>query len=148
MTFFQDIKSERFIHDSLLKRAEDMLEAVRRSWNQGEEIDPLVVSWPGEGIRTDDGRLIDGPCIGNLRPVLEKKRPAAIAEFARRTKAYGLLFIEPRAKVEVRAVFETPHGAREWSIALERHGDVWLATRPVALPPPGEDRLFLAASYN
>jgi hypothetical protein len=148
MAIFEDIKSERFIHDSLLKRAEEVLEAVRKGWNKGEKIEALVIAWPGEGVRTDDGKYIEGPCLGVLGPVPEKLRPAAIGEFARRTRAYALLFLEPKAKEEVRAVFESPHGAREWSIPLERHGDVWMATRPVALPPPDKARLFLAASYN
>lgn len=130
MTLLADIKAERFIHKELLKRALEVVEKVKSNWNKGEKVVALIIAWPAEHINTDAGTSIDGPCIGVLAPVPEAKRRAAIAMFTERTKAYALLLIEPREK-EVRMFFESPQGAQEWSLPLERHGDVWVATRPV-----------------
>lgn len=129
MTLVADIKSERFIHDSLVAAARQMLEVVRTGWNKNGRIDAMIVAWPAEVIASDQGRPIDGPCLGVLETVAVAKRREAIAQFARRTNAYALLLIEQRAQAEVTAVFESPHGVCCWAIPVERHGDRWVATR-------------------
>lgn len=131
MTLLVDIKSERFIHDSLLKAAEEVLEVVRARWNKEGKVDAFAIAWPAEAVAADGGEPIEGPCLAVLEPLATEKRQASLKQFAQRTNAYALLLIEQRAQAEVHAVFESPHGSRTWTIRLERHGDRWVAKRPI-----------------
>lgn len=136
MTLSDHIKSERFIHDSLVKAAEEVLEVVRAQWNKSGRIQACIIAWPGVEVLTDDGAPLDGPCLGVLEPIPPAERRALVERFAYRTNAYALLLIEQRAQAEIQAVFESPHGIRGWMLPLERHGDIWVATRPIMHSDP------------
>jgi len=118
------ITSERFIHDDLLRQAEAAVRTVYGIWRRERRIAPVLFTWPAERIRTEQGEPHEGVCLLEL-PEEDGKRSEAILAMVRRTKAYGLLLIEQRPD-EVRALFETRHGARCWQIPLVAHGDVVL----------------------
>ena len=46
----------------------------------------------------------------------------ALSQFIERTAAYGLLLLEVEED-KIVARFETMHGARSWTVPIERHGD-------------------------
>lgn len=121
------IVSERFIHDGLLKQAEAAVRTIYEIWRRERKIAPVLFTWPAERIRTEAGEPHEGICILDL-PEEEGARATALRLMVERTKAYGLLLIEQLPE-GVRAIFESPHGARCWSIAFAPHGDVVLLER-------------------
>lgn len=123
----EEIVSERFIHEDLLRQAEAAVRAVYTVWRRERKIAPTLFTWPAEQIRTEQGEPHEGVCLLEL-PEEAEKRSEAILAMVRRTKAYGLLLIEQKPD-EVRALFETRHGARCWQIPLVAHGDVVLLGR-------------------
>jgi len=130
MSLGEYIKSERFIHDSLVETAKKMVAVVRTGWNKRGKVEAFIVAWPKETVTSDTGHPIDGPCLAVLETIAGEEREAAIGLFAERTNAYALLLVEQRAQKEVMAVFESPHGTCSWSIPLARHGDRWVAGEP------------------
>lgn len=132
MTLLVDIKSERFIHDSLLNAAEEVLEVVRARWAKEGKVDAFAIAWPADVIKADDGEPLDGPCLALLEPLLKEERRDALSQLAQRTNAYALMLVEQRAQAQVRAVFESPHGVQSWTLTRERHGDLWVV-RPVTV---------------
>jgi hypothetical protein len=123
----EEIVSERFIHNDLLRQAEAAVRTVYGIWRRERKITPTLITWPAERIRTEQGEPHEGVCLLEL-PEGNEKRSEAILAMVRRTKAYGLLLIEQKPD-EVRAIFETRHGARCWQIPLVTHGDVVLLGR-------------------
>lgn len=121
------VASERFIHDDLLRQAEAAVRTIYGIWRRERKIAPTLLTWPAERIRTEQGEPHEGVCLLEL-PEGGEKRSEAILAMVRRTKAYGLLLIEQKPD-EVRAIFETRHGARCWQIPLVTHGDVVLLGR-------------------
>lgn len=124
---FKELATERFIHDDLLRHAEAVVGAIYEVWKKERKIAPMLLTWPAERIFTEKGEPHEGICLLEL-PEEREKRDEAILAMVRRTKAYGLLLIEQQPD-EVRAVFETKHGARAWQIPFVAHGDVVLLGR-------------------
>lgn len=123
----EEIVSERFIHEDLLRQAEAAVRVIYEIWRRERKIQPTLFTWPAERIRTEQGEPHEGVCLLEL-PEGNEKRSEAILAMVKRTKAYGLLLIEQKPD-EVRAIFETRHGARCWQIPLVAHGDVVLLGR-------------------
>jgi hypothetical protein len=112
------IASERFIHDDLLKRAEQLVNIAHGVWRDRK--DPsIVVFWPGEAVTDDEGDPLEGEIFGAF-PKTDTK--TALKKLADKTKAYGLLIIELRPDA-LYACFESHHGARSWTAKIERRGD-------------------------
>lgn len=118
------IRSERFIHDDLLKKAEDIVVTVRDLWRTQRKVEPYVVAWPGENIRADDGEIITHAVLCPIPMEFDRaRRMQALQQVVERTKAYGLLFVEQKEN-SILVLFETRHGARSWCIPLTWHGDI------------------------
>jgi hypothetical protein len=118
------IRSEQFIHDDLVKRAEDIVKTVRELWRTQRKIEPYVVTWPSEDIKADDGAVVTHAVLCPIPVEFDaSRRMQALQQIVERTKAYGLLFVEQREHA-ISILFETHRGARSWSIPLAWHGDV------------------------
>lgn len=116
------IASEQFILDGLIKQAEAAVKTIYATWKRKRVIAPTLFTWPADTIQADNGELLEGICTLDL-PEKEVDRAQAMKMMVERTKAYALLLIEQR-KGEVRAVLESSHGARCWTIPLVQHGEV------------------------
>lgn len=114
--------SERFIHDDLLARAAAGVESLYRTWREEGRIDPFFIAWPAEPVQTREGSMIAGPCMLEL-PADRRTWNKKMLEAMRLTRAYAILLTEQRDE-DVRVILESPHGARCWTVPIERHGDV------------------------
>jgi hypothetical protein len=118
------IQSERFIHDDLMRKAEEVVLSVRDAWRTQRKIEPYVITWPREEVTADDGTTITHAVFCPIPPEFDKpRRMQALQQLVERTRAYGLLFVEQREN-SILILFETQHGARSWCIPLAWHGDV------------------------
>lgn len=115
------IISERFIHDELLRRAEAAVAQLTTLWKKHRLIEASILIWPADTVRTDDGQPHEGLIYGELPP--ETERPAYLKKVAERWKPYALLVIEQKGSL-VKAIFESPHGTRTWTMSIAKHGDV------------------------
>lgn len=122
------IRSERFLHDSLLRRAENMVEEVVHLWQAHRTVTELAFAWPSRMIFSDAGVPIDG-LISMQLPERGAKREAALQHLVLRTQAYGLFVIEALGNT-VKVFFETPHGARVWSFRVRQSMDLKVLSRP------------------
>jgi len=116
--------SERFIHDDLTRQAEAGLQGLYDYWKKERRIDPFVVTWPSEAVTDDKGISVTDACSLELPKDDRNRWNKLMLEAIQRTKAYGILFVEQRDK-DVRAIFETKHGSRCWTIPIIRNGDVF-----------------------
>lgn len=117
------IASEQFIHDDLLRRAEQVVQRLPAWWRRDGHVRPVLLCWPGEPVQGSDGTTIDDVCALDLTNVPIEARTDAITQMIARTRAYGLFFVE-QLPGAVRAVFETRHGSRGWERRIFDHGGV------------------------
>lgn len=117
---FEYITSERFIHDSLLGQAENILDKIWTFWRAGERLPAVAVSWPGEIIQDDKGRPINDRVTLRVKETTMSTK--VLHQLAVRTKAYGLLVVEDTEDGFI-AKFETKHGSRIWVRPAVRIGD-------------------------
>ncbi len=113
--------SERFIHDGLIDKAQAAVDCLHEIWRENGKIDTTLITWPAENVRDDSGELIDGVCVMSL-PEDESKHIRAISAGVERSKAYGFLLLEQKNNT-VRALLETPHGTRLWTLPIIRSAD-------------------------
>lgn len=125
----EDISSEYFIHRDLQERAATIVEEVRGEWRRAQHVEPCVIAWPEDGVRGDDGSVIDRAVLCRLPQLTAMQRYDILQGMVKRTKAYGLLLVLPGLD-DIRVLFETRHGARAWVMRLERHGDVTVCCEP------------------
>lgn len=116
------ITSERFIHDVLRERAGWVVRKLYRLWSRNGRIGPVALSWPAEKLKLSNGQEYDKVVTCPL-PTEEKDRPARLRLLIERTNPYALLLVEQR-KDSVKALFESRHGARCWTLPLKDHGGV------------------------
>lgn len=116
--------NERFIHDDLIEKAQRTVDFLYGVWSKDGKIDPILVTWPAETIKDDEGNQVEGACVLSL-PHDSSKHYKAISAAIARTKAYGFLVIEQREK-DVRVLLETPHGTRSWLIPIVKSADVYI----------------------
>jgi hypothetical protein len=114
------IKSERFIHDDLIKSCQAVVDRVRTLWKEGQQMTAYAIAWPARTIKTDDGTPLEGAVV--LTMPSKKSWKPVLSQFVERTAAYGLFLLEVEED-KIVARFETMHGARGWTIPIERHGD-------------------------
>lgn len=113
------ITSERFIHDDLLTKCERLFQTAKTVLQKKE--DPsIVILWPGEAVKAEDGTAIEHEIFAELPA---ENRTESLCRLVETAKAYGLLVIElqPHALV---AIFESPHGTRSWRSSIQLRGDV------------------------
>jgi len=114
------ITSERFIHDDLLRKAQEYIDVAASTWEEDGKLEGFAFSWPAIELRGDDGSRL-GLVVMKM-PEADTTR--ALQKFVERTQSYGLLVIEQKEK-EIVGAFETHHGSRVWRIPILRKGDRW-----------------------
>ncbi len=113
-----------FIHRNLERKAETFIDTVRAVWKKERKIAPYMVTWPGEELKADDGKIITHAVYCAIPPEFDaSRRMRALQQLVERTKAYGLALVEQREH-SIYILFETHQGARGWRIPLSWHGDV------------------------
>lgn len=91
-------------------------------WSRDRHIGPVALSWPAEKLTLEDGTEYDRVVVCPL-PAKEEERPARLRLLIERTNPYALLLVEQR-KGSVKAIFESQHGARCWTLPIRDHGGV------------------------
>ncbi len=114
--------SERFIHDELCRRAELAVSHLRDLWKEHRKIDPILLLWPADPVRTKEGVMFEG-CVYCELPQAENERRATVLSALERVRPYALLLVEQQ-DVAVKAIFETHQGTRTWTLPIKKHGDV------------------------
>lgn len=119
----QYIVTQQFIHDDLLDRSAAVVRKLPDLWNRDKKIAPVLLCWPETPVKGSDGSSIDDVCVLDLTDIAEGERQDVIRQMTKRTKAYGLFFVEQK-KDAVLAAFETRMGSRTWTLPIRRHGEV------------------------
>jgi hypothetical protein len=114
------ITSERFIYDDLVRSSQRVLDEACRIWESGEKLFAYAIAWPTHAVRAKDGTKISRAIVMELPK--DQEKGAALRALVETTGAYGLLLVEQKERAIV-AKFETAHGARAWTVPIERHGD-------------------------
>lgn len=122
------ITSENSIHEGLLEESKAMVEHIYTVWSTQKKMPALAFTWPATTVFSDDGIPIDR-IVSLTLPDESEERSKALRYMVERTKAYGLFVIDPKDD-EIKAVLETPHGSRSWTIKVRRSGDVKILSRP------------------
>ena len=123
-------RSERFIHDDLANRAARIADEVREDWKKNHQVAPFAVTWPETSLRSDDGGSVEGAVLCRLPQLTHAQQHDVLKRMVEKTKAYGLVLVRPSID-RISVLFETRHGARAWTMQLERHGDVTVCMDPV-----------------
>lgn len=123
-TLREYIVSERFIHDGLLKDGDFLVKRLYKLWKRDRRIEPSVLMWPSHELTADDGGKIDRLIAMTLPPEIEEHK-SQLRAAVDRVSAYAF-FIVRREGSEVKALLETPHGTRSWTIPIQRSADVEL----------------------
>jgi len=129
VTSKDDISPERRIHLALRRQAGEIIETMKELWQRDKSVESFAFSWPTMKLHADDGSVIED-LVMMLVP--SDGEAEALRAFVRRTRAYGLLLVRQEEKALI-GLFETHHGARAWSIPLERRGDRWGLGAPVVV---------------
>lgn len=117
------LTSERFIHENIMQQAEQLLVRFRELWKTNRAAKRgFFFTWPADTVAADDGTSIEGVC-GTHLPEERGDWARVMREMVLRTKAYALLLLETR-EGEVKAILESHHGTRTWTIPIVLHGDV------------------------
>jgi hypothetical protein len=114
------LASEEFIWKDLQVRGELALRLVRDLWNKDHAVPRMVIAWPGEEVKANDGKPVD---LVTLAVPPEVTTHKALRDMLERTHAYALLLVE-QTKDAVELTLESAHGAYHWSLPIRRHGDV------------------------
>lgn len=112
--------SERFIHDDLVIKAQKTIDLFYELWKESGRIDPILLTWPAEVIKDDNGEPIEG-CCGLQLPEKKTERLTYIKKWVERTKAYAL-FVAENEGDRIKAILETPNGTRTWTIPIKKSG--------------------------
>ena len=120
--------SERFIHDELVRRAGTVVTRLPKMWIRDGHIQPSMLLWPSDTVKTDDGKEVEDLIYGKM-PEEKSERMAFLRQSIQRAGPYALLVVEQRPTAVV-ALFESPHGARAWTLPIERHGDHRVLGKP------------------
>lgn len=123
------IRSERFIHDELQRRCENVVRLVPDTWRTDRRIYPTLLLWPQDSVQTSTGGEFSGVLFTELpdEPVARKE---AVKAAASNCSAYALLLTE-QLDDAVRLIFETVNGTRTWRFPIQRRGDTQVLGRPV-----------------
>ena len=122
------IAGGRFIHDEIARRCLSVIDKVVDLWRRDRRIDPSLLLWPSEVLRTTKGEPFDGVVYAALPRELNDRR-TEISKAAKACSAFCLLTIE-QLETSIRLIFESEHGTRTWHLQIENHGDVKILGRP------------------
>jgi hypothetical protein len=110
-------------HEELLDVVESIVNELLEQWEREQKLEPFALTWPSEPVESDDGKLIWGATICQLKNVPKSAWNAALQQMVEKTKALSMFLVERRDD-HIRAIFESHEGARAWLIPLHRHGDL------------------------
>lgn len=114
------IRTGRFIHDELRRRASQAVAKIPELWRSDRRIYPTILLWPSTSVRTTDREQFSGVVFCEL-PEDPALRPQFIAKAVATCDAYGILVTE-EVEGAVRSVFETQHGTETWRLPIKDHG--------------------------
>lgn len=118
------ISSEKFIHDELIRRAARAVQHIPTLWKKYGRAESSVIFWPADSIKVE-GREFAGAVYSDL-PAAGAERDKFLLEAVGKVKPYGIFVVEQFGKERIRAIFESHHGTRSWSIPIKKHGDVYV----------------------
>jgi len=110
-------------HAELLEVAKGIADIALEQWRHDQKLEPMALTWPAEPVPAEEGKLIFGGVICQLRRVPKQDWTRALQAMVAKTKAFGLVLIEKQDN-QIRVLFETHEGARAWLTPLHRHGDL------------------------
>lgn len=122
------IASEKFIHDGLVKDAQVVVERIYKIWKERRTVRPSLLLWPAQAVQADDGSLISHIVAADLPDDVSAHKDFMRAA-ADRVNAYAVLVVRKEGTA-VKAILETPHGTRSWTIPIVRSADVFVLGRP------------------
>jgi hypothetical protein len=122
------ITSERFIHDGLIKRCEQLLKTAAVFWRPQTRLPTVLVAWPGIEIRDEDGNVKKQVTTSIKDPTAEE-----IQNFAKETFAWGLLVVTDTA-MGVTATLTTPLGKHRWHLRARLEGGLYVLGAPITDP--------------
>jgi hypothetical protein len=120
--------SERFIWDALIRQAEKGVSGLQDTWKRLKRIDPFVITWPADTVKSSEGVDVTGPVLRELDPDSSTWKDATV-EAIKLTNAYALLRAQQGADF-VQVILESQHGARCWTLPITRSGDVYVLGKP------------------
>lgn len=126
---FEYFSSERFIHDNLIQVAEAGIKGLYKYWKKNHKIDPFIVTWPSKTLSDDNGQQINDVCVMELPKNDKGSWQKLMLDVVAKTHAYGILLVEQR-DMDVRAIFETKHGSKCWTLPIIRSGDIPVLKKP------------------
>lgn len=118
----EHIRSGRFIHVELLRRAEHSVAKITDLWRESKRIYPTLLMWPTDEVKLKNGGSHTGLIFAEM-PEEQADRPAFIKRAVADCDAYALLVVEEVAGA-VRAIFESEHGTETWRLPIKDHGGV------------------------
>jgi len=118
----EHIRSGRFIHDVLLRRAEDAVNKIPELWREDKRIHPVLLLWPTTDVKAQRGERHSGVVFSEL-PISEAERLPYIKKAVEGCNAYAVLVVE-EVPGAVRAIFESEHGTETWRLPIKDHGGV------------------------
>jgi hypothetical protein len=121
---------ERYLHDLVLIEANKLLEAFVSAWYEKNGVSSVAVSWPSKRISADDGSTINHTVVMEM-PNDRKLWADALLKLTTKTLAYALLRIDNNEEA-VKAIVETPHGSRSWTLRKKYRGDRYILDRPTS----------------
>lgn len=117
------ITSERFIHDMLRDRVEDVLRDTTCNLVLGvSDVQPYALLFPTRAVPADDGSAVTDVVLLDLSDTPKKKWHNLLKKAVHRVEAYALFLLEPAASGAM-ATLESPHGACRWHLIRRNVGD-------------------------
>ena len=113
------ITSERFIHDGLLRDCAGLIEKLYEIWGREKIIRPSLLLFPADYLKDDVGETING--VVSMALDLEASHRDAIKQAVMRVGAYAFFYARTEEH-KVKALLESPHGTREWTMGVAKSG--------------------------
>lgn len=139
------IKSETFIWDDLILKAQKAVRDVRQKWQKEQRTPRMLVAFPSEDIRAEDGAIITDVVTFAIPAEMTTKK--AIVALTNAAKAYAMLLIE-QVEDRVEVTLESHHGVRKWTMNVVRHGDVMVLEKEKASIDTGGFLVFWRPSTS
>lgn len=124
LTTEQSLKSERFIHDGLVRKTKLGISGLYDSWKQSKKVAPFFLAWPATAVQAQNGDYLTGVCRLELEDFPREEWRQRFLEAIQLTNAYAILLCEQHEK-DIKLTLESPHGTHSWTIPVRLSGDVY-----------------------